>query len=99
MKTPPILSHKHYDQPSAFTPESLLREARRQRGRPAVAVPAVCILDPDGDIVRHLRAAGRAEQHAGWSCYHTDLYAFAHEGRDYGIVGCAVGAAFAVLIA
>jgi len=30
--TPPILAHKHYDAPSAFTPESLLREARRQKG-------------------------------------------------------------------
>jgi hypothetical protein len=29
-KAPPILSHKYYDAPSAFMPESLLREARRQ---------------------------------------------------------------------
>jgi uridine phosphorylase len=99
MKSPPLLSHKHYDQPSAFTPENLLREGRRQRGRSAAAVPEVCVLDPDGDIVRHLRASGRAESHAGWACYHTELYGFAHEGHDYGIVGCAVGAAFAVLIA
>jgi uridine phosphorylase len=28
---PPILAGKHYDSPSAFTPESLLREARRQK--------------------------------------------------------------------
>lgn len=32
---PPILAHKHYRSPSAFTPESLLREARRQKGAPA----------------------------------------------------------------
>ncbi|MGO9006572.1 MAG: nucleoside phosphorylase [Beijerinckiaceae bacterium] len=96
---PPILSHKHYDASSAFTPESLLREARRQKGLSTAAVPEICILDPDGDIVRHLRAAGRAIRHTGWACYHTELYAFDHEGRKYGIVGCAVGAAFAVLIA
>jgi hypothetical protein len=96
---PPILSHKHYTAGSTFTPESLLREARRQRGLPSAAVPEVCVLDPDGDIVRYLRAAGRAERHPGWACYHTDLYVFRHEGREYGIVGCAVGAAFAVLIA
>jgi uridine phosphorylase len=96
---PPILSHKHYTAGSTFTPESLLREARRQKGLPSAAVPEVCVLDPDGDIVRYLRAAGRAERHPGWACYHTDLYVFRHEGREYGIVGCAVGAAFAVLIA
>lgn len=98
-KTPPILSHKHYDSPSAFRPESLLREARRQKGLPTAVVPEVCILDPDGDIVRHLRAMGRANRHPGWACYHTDLYAFHYEGSEYGIVGCAVGAAFAVLVA
>jgi len=98
-ETPPILSHKRYEASSAFTPESLLREARRQKGLPTAAVPKICILDPDGDIVRHLRATGRAARDAGWACYHTDLYAFDYEGREYGIVGCAVGAAFAVLIA
>ncbi len=98
-KIPPILSHKDYDAASAFTPESLLREARRQKGQSTAAVPEICVLDPDGDIVRHLRATGRAVRHPGWACYHTDLYVFRHEGHEYGIVGCAVGAAFAVLIA
>lgn len=99
MKTPPILSNKHFDAPSAFTPESLLREARRQKGLAAAVVPDVCVLDPDGDIVRYLRVGGRAERHPGWACYHTDLYAFHHDGREYGVVGCAVGAAYAVLVA
>ncbi len=96
---PPILSHKHYDSLSAFTPESLLREARRQKSLPVAAVPEVCVLDPDGDIIRHLRAAGRSTRHPGWACYHTALDRFHHDGHEYGIVGCAVGAAFAVLIA
>jgi uridine phosphorylase len=98
-KTPPILLHKHYDVTSAFTPESLLREARRQKGLSTAAVPEICVLDPDGDIVRHLRATGRADRHPGWACYHTDLYVFHHDDHEYGIVDCAVGAAFAVLIA
>ena len=98
-KTPPILSHKYYDATSAFTPESLLREARRQKALSTAAVPEICVLDPDGDIVRHLRAAGHAYRHPGWACYHTDLYVFRHAGHEYGIVGCAVGAPFAVLIA
>jgi hypothetical protein len=53
---PSILAAKTYGAPSVFRPENLLREARRQRGLPDAAVPAVCALDPDGDIVRALRA-------------------------------------------
>jgi uridine phosphorylase len=95
----PILRHKRYEASSAFTPENLLRQARRQKRLPNVAVPDICILDPDGDIVRNLRTAERASRHEGWACYHTELYVFHHHGYEYGIVGCAVGAAFAVLVA
>lgn len=98
-QTPPILSEKCHDAPSAFTPESLLREARRQKGADAVAVPKVCLLDPDGDIVRQLRAEDRARRHEGWVCYHTDMWLFDLDGREIGVVGCAVGASFAVLVA
>jgi len=96
---PPILRDKHHAEPSAFTPESLLREARRQKGADAVAVPKVCLLDPDGDIVRALRAEGRARRHDGWVCYHTDMWLFDLGGFEIGVVGCAVGASFAVLVA
>ena len=96
---PPILSGKDHDAPSAFTPESLLREARRQKSAAAEPVPAICLLDPDGDIVRRLKAEGRASRHEGWVCYHTDLFVFEEEGLTIGVVGCAVGASFAVLVA
>ena len=96
---PPILGDKHHDAPSAFTPENLLREARRQKNLPQAAVPEVCVLDPDGDIVRHLRAAGRARRSAGWACYHSEMDSFEQGGREYGVVGCAVGAPYAVLVA
>jgi len=36
---PPLLNDKHYDAASAFTPESLLREARRQKVLPAAKCP------------------------------------------------------------
>lgn len=97
-QTPPILAHKYPDEPSVFTPESLLREARRQMGAGAVAVPKVCLLEPDGDIVRQLRADGRARRHEGWVCYHTDMRVFDLDGHEIGVVGCAVGASFAVLV-
>lgn len=96
---PPILRRKDHQAPSVFTPDALLREARRQKGINAGAVPEICILDPDGDIVRHLIATGRSRRHPHWACYHTDLNAFEHKGLRFGVVGCAVGAAFAVLVA
>lgn len=96
---PPILANKHHDEPSAFTPESLLREARRQKDADAVAAPKVCLLDPDGDIVRQLRAEGRARPHEGWVCYHTEMWLFDLGALEIGVVGCAVGASYAVLVA
>lgn len=82
-----------------FQPAALLREARRQKDLAETRVPSVCILDPDGDLVRRLRQDGRAERHNGWPCYHTQLDTFTLGGATVGIVGCAVGAPFAVLIA
>ncbi|HEY0838301.1 MAG TPA: nucleoside phosphorylase [Azospirillum sp.] len=97
--TPPILRDKFYGSASEFTPESLLREARRQKELEESPVPEVCVLDPDGDIVRHLQATGRARRDPAWVCYHSELYRFEQGGREYGIVGCAVGASYAVLVA
>ncbi|MCC7264261.1 MAG: uridine phosphorylase, partial [Candidatus Latescibacteria bacterium] len=58
---PPILRDKHYDHPSVFLPENLLREARRQTALPQGEVPSIGLLDPDGDLVRHLVKAGTAK--------------------------------------
>jgi uridine phosphorylase len=55
-------------------------------------------LDPDGDIVRRLRQTGQAQPFDGWPCYHTRLDTFTRAGQTVGIVGCAVGGPFAVLI-
>ena len=96
---PPILAGKDFAAPSVFEPENLLREARRQKNLPDSAVPEICLLDPDGDIVRALAKSGRSRRSASWACYHTDLYEFAHGGEHFGIIGCAVGASFAVLLA
>jgi len=97
--SPPILDNKDLDAPSVFEPAALLREARRQKGLIAANVPGVCILDPDGDIARRLKNSGRATRFDAWPCYHTDLFSFQLAGQTVGIVGCAVGAPFAVLIA
>jgi uridine phosphorylase len=57
------------------------------------------MLDPDGDIVRWLVRSQGILCNPDWACYHTELYSFKHEGTQFGIIGGAVGAAFAVLVA
>ncbi len=95
----PILKHKYYEASSVFTPQNLLREARRQKGLEQGSVPPICVLDPDGDLVDHLRATHRSHYHPTWACYHTALEIFQHDEITYGIVGRVVGAPFAVLVA
>lgn len=96
---PPLLDNKNPAAVSVFVPSALLREARRQKGLPNTPVPAVCVLDPDGDIVRRLKATGQGKLATDWPCYHTELYRFELGGQATGIVGCVVGAPFAVLVA
>jgi uridine phosphorylase len=99
MVTPPILDNKRISSPSVFAPSALLREARRQKKLEAVDVPGVCILDPDGDLVRRLRATGETRRFEDWPCYHTELDRFSLGGQEVGIVGRVVGSSFAVLVA
>jgi uridine phosphorylase len=96
---PPILADKAFADPSVFQPANLLREARRQKGLAPAGIPEICVLDPDGDILRVLRREQRAALSPAWACYHTDLYEFEHGTERCGIIGCAVGASFAVLLA
>lgn len=96
---PPILADKHYRSPSNFAPENLLREARRQKDLETGAIPEICVLDPDGDMVRRLINDGRARPEPAWACYHSEMHRFEHRAETFGIVGCAVGAAYAVLVA
>jgi uridine phosphorylase len=96
---PSILDHKDTKARSVFLPAALLREARRQKRLATVDVPPVCILDPDGDIVRQLKQTGRSQPFPAWACYHTELDTFTLGEHEVGIVGRVVGASFAVLVA
>jgi uridine phosphorylase len=89
---------KKYKEESVFLPENLLREARRQKNLNECAVPKVCVLDPDGDIVRYLKRNG-AQLSSCWACYHSDMYISKYHDLEFGIIGCAVGASYAVLLA
>lgn len=95
----PILRHKEYTAPSVFDVANLMREARRQKQLPLAAVPPICVLDPDGDLVEYLRRSGQAQRHPAWACYHTDLDVIRLNGAEIGLIGRAVGASFAVLVA
>lgn len=97
--SPPILSHKYFAQPSVFTPENLLREARRQKDLSDNTIPEICILDPDGDIVDSLITSEKASLNPHWACYHSRQYDFEYDGIKFGIIGRAVGSSFAVLVA
>jgi len=95
----PLFLNKHYDHETIFQPGNLMRETRRQKGLPEGTIPAICVLDPDGDIVAHLLRRGDAEEERAWACYHTTMYRFTLGGIKIGIIGCAVGGSFAVLLA
>lgn len=89
---------KNYDEESVFLPANLLREARRQKSLAECSVPKVCVLDPDGDIVRYLKN-GSATRSVCWACYHSELFEANYKDLSFGIIGCAVGASYAVLLA
>lgn len=95
---PDLFEEKKYNEESVFLPENLLREARRQKKLSECNVPKVCILDPDGDIVRYLKKH-LAQLNTCWACYHSELYNAKYKDLEFGIIGCAVGASYAVLLA
>jgi uridine phosphorylase len=77
----------------------MLFEARKQKNLVEGCVPAVCLLDPDGDVVDHVRKHHAAKLSQYWACFHTDLWEWTTGGQLFGVVGRAVGASFAVLVA
>ena len=95
----PILDLKYHAAPSMFLAENMLREARRQKNLQTMSIPEICILDPDGDLLGRLREMGRTALCTAWACYHTKMYEFEEGDTRFGIIGCAVGAAFSVLLA
>ena len=88
-----------FHEPSLFLAANMMREARRQRGVGEHPVPSICVLDPDGDLLAYLQNHHGASRMDGWVCYHTDLWEVEWEGLRLGVVGRAVGAPFAVLVA
>ena len=95
---PPLLRAKSYEQHSLFEPEKLVREARRQLNLPSGDIPPVIVLDPDGDVVRYVRATRNLRRVRQWSCYHSTMWGLRLAGVSIGIVPNVVGGPYAVLV-
>ncbi len=95
----PLLARQDYSHPSIFLPEIMLGEARKQKKLGDAPVPPVCLLDPDGDITAFVQRELGASRSRSWACFHTELWEWETGGQHFGIVGRAVGAPFAVLVA
>ncbi len=61
-------------------------------------MPKMCLLDPDGDMFGYLKNTG-ARRNPYWACYHTEMMEMKITGETIGVVGFAVGAPYAVLVA
>lgn len=94
----PLLNHP-LDEPTAFTPQSLMDTVRRARCIPDSTVPPICILEFDGDITDWLVGQGLAKPFPAWPCFHSTMFAIEVEGVQCGIIARTIGGPYAVLIA
>jgi uridine phosphorylase len=94
----PIFDHP-VQQSSAFTASQLMEDVRQARKVPDGPVPAVCILEFDGDLTDWLVEQGIAKPFPAWACFHTAMFAMELEGVTCGIIARTIGGPYAVLIA
>jgi uridine phosphorylase len=94
----PLLQHALHSA-SAFTPERLMDAVRRERGLPNEPVPALCVLDFDGDLSDRLAEDGVTAPMASWACFHTSMRVMSLDGLACGVVPRTIGGPYAVLIA
>ena len=64
----PLLNH-FLHQPSAFSPDSLIASVREERGLKANPVPAVCVLEFDGDLTDWLLEQKLVAQCLAWLAF------------------------------
>ena len=76
-----------------------MRAVRVSRGLPDAAVPAVCVLDFDGDLTDWLVRDRGAVPFEPWACFHTRMYVLEMDGVCCGIIPRTIGGPYAVLIA
>ncbi len=99
MRSPiPLLRHA-LTSPSAFTPEALVSAVRTERGLSTASVPAVCVLDFDGDLTDWLVKRKIAAPYLSWACFHTAMSTIEVDGVPCGIIARTIGGPYAVLVA
>lgn len=94
----PLLEHP-LEAPSAFTPEALMAAVRAGRGLANAPVPAICVLEFDGDLTDWLVSSGAAHPWGSWACFHTSMYLMEAGGTPCAVVPRTIGGPYAVLIA
>ena len=94
----PLLQHA-LESASAFTPERLMDAVRAERGLATEGVPALCVLDFDGDLSDRLAEDGVTTPLLSWACFHTSMRVMDVDGLPCGIVPRTIGGPYAVLVA
>ena len=94
----PLFDHA-LNSPSVFKPEELVSSVRETRGLPELSVPALCVLDFDGDLTDWLSSHGMAAPFEPWACFHTTMYLVEAKGIRCGLIARTIGGPYAVLIA
>ena len=94
----PLLDHALEDA-TVFSPVELVEAVRTQRGRDRGAIPAVCVLEFDGDLTDELIRRGEVERCDAWPCFHTEMWIWRSGERPCGIVSRTIGGPYAVLVA
>ncbi|CAN5598858.1 hypothetical protein BH09MYX1_BH09MYX1_41780 [soil metagenome] len=92
----PLFDHNH-DAPSVFTPKSLLDAVVTVRGLPHARVPAVVVLEFDGDLYDRLLREG-ASLLPTWACFHTPMCIIDVDGAACGVIPRTIGGPFATLV-
>jgi uridine phosphorylase len=93
-----LLTHQT-DEPSSFRPEELQKAVRVSRNLPEVPVPAICVLDFDGDLTDWLVSQTKAVRFEPWACFHTSMFGLEVDGARCGIIPRTIGGPYAVLVA
>jgi hypothetical protein len=74
-----------------FNPEDLMRAVRAERGLARESVPALCVLDFDGDLTDGLIQDGTASPSRSWACFHTQMLGLTLESIECGVVPRTIG--------
>lgn len=76
-----------------------MHAVRAERRLPSEPVPALCVLDFDGDLFDGLLRDGAASLSRSWACFHTQMAVLTLDGVECGVVPRTIGGPYAVLVA